>query len=53
MYVNKVELPVQGVDRNANLAQCVIELAILTTAIELCKLFRSGENFFTFKILKT
>ena len=55
MFVNRRGLPVQGVDGNANLAQCVIEQHELAIAVLLqCELFRAGENFFfTFKILKT
>ena len=52
MFVNKVGLPVQGVDGNANLAQCVIEQHELAFAVQLnCVNFLEAvKSFFaTFK----
>ena len=51
MFVNKVGLPVQGVDGNANLAQCVIEqheLAILRRSVEPCELLEAMKTVFFF-----
>ena len=56
MFVNKVGLPVQGVDGNANLAQCVIEQHELAIAVQLnfVNFLEAVQMFFaTFKILKT
>ena len=56
MFVNKVGLPIHGVDGNANLVQCVIEQHELAIAVQLnCVNFLEAVKmvFATFKILKT